>query len=456
MWPLSRHTRPKQFLALAGQETFLVQTLKRVHGASDYAAPILVCNNDHRFLVAEELRGSGIESATILLEPCPRNTAPAIVASALIASEKHPDALLLYLPSDHLITPQDAFLQTVAEAAPAAQAGYFVCFGVEPTRAETGFGYIAEGDELPEAPACRAVARFTEKPDAETAARFIADGNHLWNAGIFLFNAKALIAEMEKLEPDMVECCRRAVAGAQEDLDFLRLEGKSFSAAKDISIDHALMERTDRAAVARAQFNWSDLGSYPAVWHESEKDEAGNATVGDVIAKGARDNLLYSETQLLAAVGVDNLSVIATQDAVLVAPKRDDVDLKTLVTELRNAGRDEADTHATVYRPWGSYRTMLTGPNYLVKEIVVTPGKRLSSQYHNHRAEHWVVVEGTARIERDGESLTLEKDQSLYIPLNAVHRLENPGDTPLHLIEVQTGDYLAEDDIVRLEDDYKR
>lgn len=456
LWPLSRHSRPKQFLALRDNESLLLQTLKRVHGAEGYAPPVLICNNDHRFLVAEEARAAGIDDAKILLEPCPRNTAPAIVASTLMALEKTPDALLLFMPSDHLIATREAFLATVNEAQAAARAGHFVCFGIEPSRPETGFGYIAEGGVLKEAPACRKVERFTEKPDAETAARFLAEGSYLWNAGIFLFSGTALIEEMERLEPELVKNCRKAVSAAHADLDFLRLDEQAFSAAKDISIDHALMERTERAAVVHATFAWSDLGAYPAIWEESARDADGNAVMGDVLTRGARDNLLYSETQLLAALDVENLSVVATQDVVLVAPKRNDVDLKALVAELRQAKRVEADTHATVYRPWGNYRTMMKGPNYLVKEIVVSPGKRLSSQYHNHRAEHWVVVEGTATIERDGEKLTLEKDQSLYIPLKAVHRLENTKDKPLHLIEVQTGDYLAEDDIVRLDDDFLR
>lgn len=456
MWPLSRHSRPKQFLSVSGDESLLAQTLKRVEADQTYRPPILVCNNDHRFLVAEELRGAGVEDATILLEPCPRNTAPAIVASALIAVEQDKDALLLYLPSDHLIASRDAFRKSVEEAAPAARAGQFVCFGITPAYPETGFGYIAAADTLADAPACRTVAEFTEKPDAETAARFLADGNYLWNAGIFLFSGTALLEEMERLEPDLVAHCRKAVSELQKDLDFFRLDEESFAQAKNISIDNALMERTSKAAVARADFDWSDLGSYPAVWSERNKDEAGNACHGDIVAQGARDNLLYTENQLLAAIDVENLSVIATQDVVLVAPKRNDIDIKALVNSLREKGRDEADTHAIVYRPWGNYRTTMKGPGYLVKEIVVAPGKRLSSQYHNHRAEHWVVVEGTAKIERDNEIIMLEKDQSLYIPLKAVHRLENPKETPLHLIEVQTGDYLAEDDIVRLDDDFKR
>ena len=418
--------------------------------------PILICNNDHRFLVAEELRANGISGATILLEPCPRNTAPAVIASALVALDHDPDALLLYLPSDHLISDPDAFLASVEAATPAARDGHFVCFGISPSRPETGFGYIAAADEIEGIAACRKVEKFTEKPDADTATLFLSQGNYLWNAGIFLFSGKALLKEMEQLEPEMVEHCRKAVDAAKKDLDFLRLDEDAFAQAKNISIDHALMERTNRAAVARSDFTWSDLGSYPAVWSEGAKDDTGNAKTGDIVTRGAHDNLLYSENQLVAAIDVENLSVIATQDVVLVAPKRNDIDLKVLVEDLRNSGRDEADTHATVYRPWGNYRTTMRGPGFLVKEIVVTPGKRLSSQYHNHRAEHWVVVEGTAKIERDGETIMLEKDQSLYIPLKSVHRLENPKDTPLHLIEVQTGDYLAEDDIVRLDDDFKR
>ena len=456
LWPLSRHSRPKQFLSVAGDESLLARTLHRLDASDAFSPPVLVCNEEHRFLVAEELREAGISGATILLEPCPRNTAPALVIAALIVLEDDPDALLLCLPCDHLIAPAEEFLKSVALAEPAAREGYFVCFGVPPTRPETGFGYIAAGEEIDTAPGCRMVGKFVEKPNAETAAGFLADGNYLWNAGIFLIPGRRLLEELETLEPEMVARCREAVSGAREDLDFLRLDGKAFAAAKDISIDNALMERTSRAAVAQVSFDWSDLGSYAALWAASPKDDAGNAAIGDVIARDTRDSLLYSEAQLLAAVNVEKLSVIATQDVVLVAPNDNDIDLKSLVKELREMRRDEADTHATVYRPWGSYRTTMTGQGYLVKEIVVAPGRRLSSQYHNHRAEHWVVVEGTAKIEKNGETIILEKDQSLYIPLKAVHRLENSGTTPLHLIEVQTGSYLAEDDIVRVEDDYRR
>ncbi len=453
---MSRHSRPKQFLSIGGGESLLVQTARRIDSATGFAKPIFVCNKDHRFLVAEELRDAGLKPGLIVLEPCPRNTAPAIVTAALIAVEREKDPLLLVLPSDHSISPESAFLESIDQAVPAARAGYFVCFGVKPATPETGFGYVSGDQPIEDAPGCRLVERFVEKPDFETANRYVADGSYFWNAGLFLLPGRQLLEVMEALEPELVAHCRDAVARARKDLDFLRLDEEAFSAAKEISIDHALMERTERAAIAPVSFNWSDLGSYSALRDASPKDDAGTTTIGDVITRDTKDSFLYSEEQLLAAVNVDNLSIIATQDVVLVAPNSNDVDLRALVKELKEAGRSEADMHATVYRPWGNYRTTMKGPGFLVKEIIVKPGQRLSSQYHNHRAEHWVVVEGTAKIERDGESITLEKDQSLYIPLNAVHRLENPGPTPLHIIEVQTGDLLSEDDIVRLEDDYRR
>ena len=456
LWPLSRQARPKQFLEIVGSESLLVQTTRRLSPSDTFKPPIYICNNDHRFLVAESLRDAGLACETIILEPCPRNTAPAVIASALIAMERDEDVLLLFLPSDHLIPDDAAFRKTVTDAAPAAQAGKFVCFGVTPSRPETGFGYIAAGDALKEASSCRKVVRFIEKPDIAMATQLISEGSHLWNAGIFLFSGKALLRELEAFEPELVETCRKAVANSVTDLDFLRLEMDAFSNAKSISIDHALMERTDNAAVANASFDWSDLGSYSALLEASPKDAGGNALVGDVIAKNTKDSFLYTEDQLLAVVDIENIAVVAMHDVVLVAPIKQSAELKHLVSELKAKGRGEADTHATVYRPWGSYRTIIEGPRYLVKEIVVLPGRRLSGQYHHHRAEHWVVVEGVAEIERNDEKLTLKEDESLYIPQGAVHRLKNPGTIPLRIIEVQTGSYLAEDDIVRLDDDYGR
>ncbi len=456
LWPLSRHSRPKQFLSIGSGESLLVQTARRIDAREDFAKPIYVCNKDHRFLVAEELRDAGLKPGLVVLEPCPRNTAPAIVSAALLAVEREKDPLLLVLPSDHAISPASAFLESVDQAVPAARAGYFVCFGVTPTIPETGFGYVTGDEPVDGAPGCRLVKRFVEKPDLETAKRYVTDGSYFWNAGLFLLPARQLLEEMEQFEPDLVAHCRDAVSRARKDLDFLRLDEEAFSAAKDISIDNALMERTGRAAIAPVTFDWSDLGSYSALWNAGSKDKEGNVTIGDVVTSGSKNNYLYSEEQLLAATGIEDICVAATQDVVLVAPLENQGDLKRLVQDLRANGREEADAHATVYRPWGSYRTLISGQRYLVKEIVVKPGQRLSSQYHNHRAEHWVVVEGQAKIQRDDETMILEEDQSLYIPLKAVHRLENPGQTPLRLIEVQTGNYLAEDDIVRLEDDYQR
>lgn len=456
LWPLSRLARPKQFLSVAAAESLLVRTVRRHAAASEFKPPIFVCNNEHRFLVAEDMREAGLAPGQIILEPCPRNTAPAVLAAALIALDRDPNALLLCLPSDHLIGDDGAYVSAVRAAAPAAQAGRLVCFGVAPVQPEPGFGYIAAGERLDGAPACRTVERFVEKPDAATAARFLREGTYLWNAGIFLFHGPTLIEELQRLEPELVRHCRAAVQSAVRDLDFLRLDEEAFAAAKDISIDHALMERTSLAVVADAAFEWSDLGSFAALWDASPKDEAANCLTGDVVVRDAKGSYLYSEAQLLAAVGVRDLAVVATHDAVLVAPLHQSGELKELVAELKAKGREEIDAHATVHRPWGSYRTIVDGPRYKVKEIIVRPGRRLSGQYHHHRAEHWVVVEGTAEIQRGDETLILGEDESLYIPLGAMHRLKNPGKTPLRLIEVQTGSYLGEDDIVRLDDDYGR
>ena len=433
-----------------------MQTARRLAGCDKFEPPIFICNNDHRFLVAESLRDAGLTLGTIILEPCPRNTAPAIAASSLIALENSSDALLLFMPSDHLIKDEAAFRKDVIDAAPAARAGNFICFGAKPTRPETGFGYIAAAEPLEEAASCRRVNRFIEKPDCKTASRFLADGNYLWNTGIFLFSGQALVKEMDTLEPELMEMCRKAVAGAVTDLDFLRLEKNAFSKARNISIDHALMECTSNAAVAGASFDWSDLGSYSALLDASPRDASGNALIGDVIEKNSTGSYLYSEGQLLAAIGVEDIAIVAMHDAVLVAPVQQSGEIKKLVSALKAGRREEAERHKTAYRPWGSYRTLIEGQRYLVKEIVVQPGRRLSSQYHCHRAEHWVVVEGAAEIECNDENVRLEENQSLYIPPGAVHRLTNPGSAPLRLIEVQTGTNLTEKDIVRLKDDYGR
>lgn len=456
LWPLSRLTRPKQFLAVTGEESLLVQTARRFAEADDFRPPLFVCNGEHRFLVAEAMREASLKPGSIILEPCPRNTAAAAIAAAVAALAQDSDALLLYLPSDHLIGDDAVFRRAVRDAAPAALAGHFVCFGVRPLRPETGFGYIAAGASLAVAPGARKVERFIEKPSAERAEKFLAEGNYLWNAGVFLFHGPALMAQMETLEPDLVAACRAAVDGAVRDLDFLRLDETAFAAAKNISIDHALMEKTSRAAVADVAFDWSDLGSFSALWEVGPKDEAGNSLVGDVVVKNTQRSYLYSESQLLTTIDVADLAVVATSDAVLVAPLEKSAELKALVAELRQAGRSEIDSHVTVHRPWGSYQTIIEGPRYKVKEIIVHPGRRLSGQYHNHRAEHWVVVEGEAEIQHGDVTCTLTEDQSLYIPLGTVHRLKNPGKGPLRLIEVQTGSYLEEDDIVRLDDDYGR
>lgn len=454
LWPLSRPHYPKQFIALTSGRTMLQDTALRVSDPEAFAAPVVVCSDEHRFVVAEQLRAVGAVPSAIMLEPTGRNTAPAIGAAAtwLGAGE----ALMLVLPSDHVIRDTEAFHAAVRRAARAAEAGWLVTFGIAPDGPETGYGYIARGPALEGCDGTYAVNRFTEKPDAETAARYHAEGDHDWNSGMFLFRAEAYLAELARLRPAMADCCRRAVEQARADLDFLRLDEAAFAACEAESIDYAVMEHTDRAAVVPAALGWSDVGSWSALWDAVARDEDGNAAIGTVVAVDSRDNYLRADGPLIAAVGLEDMVVVTTADAVLVAPKNRAQDVRMLHDALRAGGHDEADRHRKVFRPWGSYEGIDTGDGFQVKHITVKPGQKLSLQKHQHRAEHWIVVRGRARVTRDEKSFVLEANQSTFIPLGAVHRLENIGETPLDLIEVQSGDYLGEDDIERLEDQYGR
>ena len=453
LWPLSREAYPKQFLALAGEATMLQETWQRVAPLAQ-SAPIVVANEDHRFLAAEQLRLVGVEGAAIVLEPVGRNTAPAIAAAALQAVAGGEDPLLLVLPSDHVVRDPAAFQAAVREAMPAAEAGALVTFGIVPEAAETGFGYI-QADVGQTDTGVRDVLRFVEKPDAETAQGYLAEGGYYWNSGMFLFRATRYLEELEKFQPEMVAAVRKAFEGAARDGDFIRLDRDAFAASPADSIDYAVMEKTAEARVLPVDIGWNDVGSWSALWEVSKQDADGNAHHGDVIAIDSRNSYAYSR-RLVAMVGVDDLVVVETDDAVLVAHKDRVQQVKDVVTRLKAGDRSHAVLHREVHRPWGSYDSIDQDDGFQVKRIKVKPGGRLSLQSHKHRAEHWIVVRGTARVTRDNDVFELHANQSTYIPLGAKHRLENPGTDMLELIEVQSGDYLGEDDIVRYEDVYGR
>jgi len=453
---MSRALYPKQLLPLLSRDSLLQETVQRVADAGRFAAPLIIANDEHRFIIAEQLRSSGIAPQAIILEPVGRNTAPAAAAAALILGESDPEALLLMLPSDHHIGAPDRFLIAVATALPAAAAGRLVTFGIAATRPETGYGYIKRGPALAEAPGCFAVERFVEKPDLATAESYVADGGYAWNGGMFLFRADRLLAELQRFEPALLAAVHKAVAAAKRDLDFLRLDPAAFAAAADRSIDYAVMERTDHAALVPVEMGWTDVGSWSALWEVAPKDAAGNALIGDVIAADLKNCYVRGDGRLIAAVGLENVILVDTDDAVLAVHRDHAQDIKRIVDTLKQRNRREHLHHRRVYRPWGSYESVDNGDRHQVKRIIVKPGARLSLQKHAQRAEHWVVVAGRARVTRDDQVFDLEENQSTYIPLGAVHRLENPGEVPLHLIEVQSGGYLGEDDIVRIEDSYGR
>ena len=450
LWPLSREAYPKQFLPLVGEATMLQDTWARV---APLAArpPIVVANEEHRFLAAEQLRRVGVDHAAIVLEPVGRNTAPAIAAAALQAQAGGGDPLLLALPSDHVVRDAEGFRAAVRAAMPAAEAGALVTFGIVPSAPETGFGYIeaAAGEGV------RDVLRFVEKPDAATAQSYLDAGGYYWNSGMFLFRASRYLAELERFRPDILSAVRAAFGFARHDGDFIRLDSDAFAASPSDSIDYAVMEKTDAARVLPVDIGWNDVGSWSALWDVSEQDADGNARHGDVIAVDSRNSYAYAR-RLVALVGVDDLVVVETDDAVLVARKDRVQGVKAVVAQLKADQRSHAVLHREVHRPWGSYDSIDQDAGFQVKRIKVKPGARLSLQSHRHRAEHWIVVRGIARVTRDNDVFDLHANQSAYIPLGARHRLENPGAEMLELIEVQSGDYLGEDDIVRYEDVYGR
>lgn len=454
LWPLSRKLHPKQVLALLGDRTLVQETVLRLRGL-DAAAPVVICNDEHRFIVAEQLRDLDERPAALILEPVARNTAPAVAVAALYALAQSPDATLLMLPADHLITDSSAFHTAVVQAVDYARDGHLVTFGIVPAAPETGYGYIMQGAAMPHGPG-RKIQRFVEKPDTATAEGYVRSGQYFWNSGMFVLRADAVLAELTRFAPEIVRGCRESLEKAVSDLDFLRLDHDAFAGCPEDSIDYAVMERTDRGVMVPLSCGWSDLGSWDALWQAGEKDDDGNVTRGDVLLCDVRDSFLHAETRLLAAVGLENHIVVETSDAVLVSPRDRVQEVKKLVDRLKAQNRVEAVSHKKVFRPWGHYESIGQGERYQVKRITVTPGHVLSLQKHFHRAEHWVVVRGTAVVTRDGEEILVRENESVYLPLGAVHRLANPGRIPLELIEVQVGGYLGEDDIVRFEDVYGR
>ncbi len=452
LWPLSRKMYPKQFLSLLRDETMLQRTLQRLEGL-EHAAPTVVCDDEHRFIVAEQARQIGIEDLSIILEPFGKNTAPAIAVAAVHAMQQDADPVLLVLTADHEIPDQRAFTDVVKQAQPLAAAGKLVTFGIVPTYAATGYGYIRRGDAEGNG---FVVDEFIEKPDGKTAEQYLASDSYYWNSGMFMFRAGAYLAELEKFNPEMVAHCREAAAEMSEDIGFLRLDAEAFARCEADSIDYALMEKTDLACVVPMDAGWSDIGSWSSLWEQGRKDKNGNATRGDVLACDTENSIVHAESRLVATVGVSDLVIVETQDAVLVADKTKAQEVKQIVEQLAQEEREEENFHRIVYRPWGSFDSIDEGEGYKVKRISVKPGARLSKQMHHHRAEHWVVVRGTARVFRDEEIFDLHENESVFIPLGTTHYLENPGDEPLDIIEVQSGSYLGEDDIVRFDDIYGR
>ncbi len=455
LWPVSRKSFPKQFWPMISEHSMLADTVLRA-AHPQFTAPIVVTNQEHRFVVAEQLRNAGVRGGQILLEPVGRNSAPAIAAAALLAAETNPDAVLWIMAADAAISDLAALEVAVQSATPAAEAGYLVTFGMQPTSPETGYGYIAQGAPLEGLPGVFRLNRFIEKPDAKTAARMIEAGGNLWNSGMFMFRAGMLLGEMERYCPDVLSAVRGAMETRTRDLDFIRLGGEAFEAAPDISIDYAIAERTDKAVVVPAAIGWSDVGSWSALAEIAPKDANGNVGLGDVVLEDSVNSYARSDGILTALLGVRDLVVVTTQDAVLVAHKDESQNVKKIVDRLKQMKRSEADTHNRTYRPWGFYESLIQGDRFQVKRIVVWPGQKLSLQKHFHRAEHWVVVTGCASVTCDSEVRTVHENESIYLPLGSIHRMENPGKIPLTVIEVQSGAYLGEDDIVRFEDTYGR
>jgi mannose-1-phosphate guanylyltransferase/mannose-6-phosphate isomerase len=458
LWPLSRAKKPKQFLPLLNEKSMLQNTLLRLKGLTDMQSPMIICNEDHRFMVAEQLRELATAQPTILLEPVGRNTAPAIAVAALQAMSDGTDPLLLILAADHAIKDIPAFHRAVELAIPAAEQGKLVTFGIVPTCAHTGYGYIRRADSVKDVlpPQVAEVAQFYEKPDHATAKQFVDSGDYFWNSGMFLFKASRFLAELQQFAPAIISAAEQALAAATKDLDFIRLDKAAFAASPSDSIDYAVMEKSTNAAMVALDAGWSDVGSWDALWDVMAKDERGNACRGDVLLEQCNNSYVNAEERLVAVIGLDDVVVVETKDAVLVASKAHIQGVKNIVAKLQSYGRSEVDLHREVFRPWGKYDAIDHGNRYQVKHITVKPGAKLSVQMHHHRAEHWVVVSGSALVRNGDKEFMVTENESTYIPVGVIHSLENPGKIPLELIEVQSGSYLGEDDIVRFEDKYGR
>ena len=463
LWPLSREHYPKQLLCFAGEHTLLQDTVSRAGlSAAEIAAPLIVCNEEHRFLVAEQLRELGAAPARIILEPAGRNTAPALTLAALAIAQQDEDAVMLVMPADHVVRDEQAFSAAVAEAVTLAETGYLVTFGIVPAGPETGYGYIKAGGPVPKGGTARALAAFVEKPDLATAQGYVASGDYLWNSGMFVMRASVWLQAIGRFRADILAACRRAFAAGSEDRDFFRVDTAAFTACASDSIDYAVMEKVTagqgdlRAAVVPLSAGWSDVGAWPAIWEVGIPDADGNVSRGDVLTHDTHNSLLFAEHRLLAGVGLEDMVVVETADAVMVAPKSQAQEVKKIVERLKAENRSERLSHRRVHRPWGTYEGIDAGDRFQVKRIVVKPNASLSLQMHHHRAEHWVVVRGTARVTCGEKVFLLSENESTYIPIGEKHRLENPGAIPLEIIEVQSGSYLGEDDIVRFEDVYGR
>lgn len=455
LWPYSRKHFPKQFLSFISDQSLFQETLQRLEGL-DVEAPLVICNETHRFIVAEQLCQNDINPHSIILEPVGRNTAPAVALAALQAAAQNPDTILLVLPADHVIRNIPVFHQALAIAQQQADNGKLVTFGIVPTAPETGFGYIQQGEKVGNENKTYTVHRFVEKPDRATAAEYLASGEYYWNSGMFMFKASRYLEELEEFRPDILNACKQAMAHTSADMGFVRLDAEAFTACPADSIDYAVMEKTADAVVVPLDADWNDVGSWSAIWEVSAKDESGNRCHGDILTEDTRNSLLFTESRLLATVGIEDTVVVETRDAVLVAHKDRVQDVKAIVKRLEAEGRSEKDLHRIVYRPWGCYDSVDFGDRFQVKRITVKPGATLSLQKHHHRAEHWIVVKGTAEVTCDNKTFLLTENQSTYIPLGSIHQLANPGKVPLELIEVQSGSYLGEDDIVRFDDQYGR
>jgi mannose-1-phosphate guanylyltransferase/mannose-1-phosphate guanylyltransferase/mannose-6-phosphate isomerase len=454
LWPLSRRLYPKQLIELTSDKTMLQETILRLENIENLSDPIIICNEEHRFMVAEQLRQINIENPSIILEPVAKNTAPAIAAAAVKSLDLDSDPTLIVLPADHYIGDMENFKKSIKTGYEAAEKDLVITFGIVPTSPETGYGYIKKGKQVSQKVSM--VEKFVEKPDLETAKKYLESGKYFWNSGMFIFKAKAIIKEFEKNSPEILKCSKAAVEKSSVDLDFMRLDKESFSLSPEDSIDYAIMEKTTHAAVIPISCKWNDLGSFEALWQTRKKDENNNVSSGDVYLSDVKNCLLHSTSRIVAAVGIENHVVIETSDAVLVASRDKVQDVKKIVEQLKKDKRNEPDIHTKVYRPWGNYETIDISERFQVKRLTVKPGEKLSAQKHHHRAEHWVVVRGTAVVTRGDKEILLKEDESIYIPLGTLHRLYNPGKIPLEIVEVQSGSYLGEDDIVRFDDIYGR